>query len=599
MLSFTKNLLNILLLTFLMNAKELIKKYIEFFKKKDHAEIPSAPLIPEHDPTVLFTTAGMHPLVPYLLGQKHSKGKRLVSVQKCIRTGDIDEVGDSTHHTFFLMLGNWSLGDYFKKEAIEYSFEFLTKVLKINQSNLAVSVFKGDNDAPKDNEAANIWYNLGIKKTRVAFLPKKDNWWGPAGDNGPCGPDTEMFYWVGDVPAPPKFDPEDKRWVEIWNDVFMQYDKQKNKFSPLAVKNVDTGLGVERVASILQGYDDNYLSELFKPIIEEIEKLSKKQYKEDKKTMRIIADHIRAAVFILGDERSVTPGKVDQGYILRRFIRRVIRNAHKLNIKSSLCENLAEIVINIYSGLFPLLDKNKKFILSELNEEEDRFRLTLEKGLRELHKIVVKEKYINSKDAFLLFQSYGFPIEMIIEIAGEVNVKVDVEGFNLEFKKHQELSRVGAEKKFKGGLSDSSDKSKRLHTATHLLGEALRRVLGQEIVQKGSNITPERLRFDFNFPRKLTDEEKKKIEDIINEQISKKINVERLEMSFKEAKKKGAIAEFESKYDEIVSVYKVGDFSLEVCGGPHVKNTKEVGVFKIKKEESSSAGVRRIKAIVE
>jgi len=365
------------------------------------------------------------------------------------------------------------------------------------------------------------------------------------------------------------------------------------------MNNVDTGLGVERVTSILQGYDDNYLSQLFKPIIEEIEKLSKKKYKEDKKTMRIIADHIRAAVFILGDERGVTPGKVDQSYILRRFIRRVIRNAHKLNIKSSLCENLAEIVINIYQDLFPLLKEKKKFIFSQLKEEEDKFRLTLEKGLKEMHKIVDKEKYINSKNAFLLFQSYGFPIEMITEIAGEVNVKVDVEGFNKEFEKHQEVSRIGAEKKFKGGLSDSSDESKKLHTATHLLGEALRRVLGQEIVQKGSNITPERLRFDFNFPRKLTDEEKKKIEDMINEQIEKGINVERLEMPFKEAKEKGAIAEFESKYDEVVSVYKVGKFSLEVCGGPHVKNTSELGSFKIKKEESSSAGVRRIKAVVQ
>lgn len=588
-----------------MNAKQLITKYIEFFKTKNHKDIASAPLIPEHDPTVLFTTAGMHPLVPYLMGQMHPKGTRLVGVQKCVRTGDIDEVGDACHHTFFLMLGNWSLGDYFKEEAIGYSFEFLTdkKWLGLPLTHLAFTCFKGDKDAPKDEDAFNKWVSLGVSEDRIAFLSKKDNWWGPAGETGPCGPDSEMFYWVGKEKPPVEFDPENKNWVEIWNDVFMQYEKQKNgSFKPMEKKNVDTGLGVERVVTVLNGFDDNYMSEMFLPIIKKIEELSGKEYKEFTKEFRVIADHIRAAVFILGDERGVVPGKVDQGYILRRFIRRVVRNAKKINIKEDVDVNyeLGKLVIDMYKDLFPLLGEKKEFILEELKKEEDKFEVTLEKGLKEFDKMVAKDNQITAVEAFLLYQSYGFPIELIEEIANERNIPIDVKGFNKEYEKHQELSRKGAEGKFKGGLADSSEMTMKLHTATHLLGEALRVVLKDDnIKQRGSNITPERLRFDFNFDRKLTDEEKKAVEDLVNEMIEKEIPVERMEMSFKEAKEMGAQAEFETKYEDEVSVYKINEFSLEVCGGPHVSNTKELGKFKIKKEQSSSAGVRRIKAILQ
>ena len=587
-----------------MKGQELIKKYIEFYRKHGHKEIKSAPLIPEHDPTVLFTTAGMHPLVPYLMGEKHPKGTRLVDVQKCVRTGDIDEVGDVTHHTFFLMLGNWSFGDYFKEEAIEFSFELLTSKewLNIPLNRLAFTCFKGDKDAPKDEEAAKIWQKLGVPKERIAFLPKKDNWWGPAGETGPCGPDTEMFYWASKKKAPIKFDTEDSNWVEIWNDVFMQYNKQKDgKFLPMEKKNVDTGFGVERVAAVMQGFDDNYRTEMFWPIIEKIQELSGKKYEDNLKAFRVIADHTRAAVFILGDERGVVPGKVDQGYILRRFIRRVVRNAKVLEIPENVDINfeLAKIVIKIYKGMFKILKQKESYILDELKKEEDKFEKTLDKGLKEFEKMVAKDNQITAVEAFLLFQSYGFPIEIIQELAEEKGVPIDVKGFNKEFEKHQELSRKGAENKFKGGLSEASDITKKLHTATHLLGSALRKVLkDNDIKQKGSNITPERLRYDFNFDRKLTDDEKKEVEKIINDVISKAIPIERMEMTFKEAKEMGAQAEFEGKYNEKVSVYKIGDFSLEVCGGPHVENTKELGSFKIKKEQSSASGIRRIKAVL-
>ena len=587
-----------------MKGQELIKKYIEFYRKHGHKEIKSAPLIPEHDPTVLFTTAGMHPLVPYLMGEKHPKGTRLVDVQKCVRTGDIDEVGDATHHTFFLMLGNWSFGDYFKEEAIEFSFELLTSKewLNIPLNRLAFTCFKGDKDAPKDEEAAKIWQKLGVPKERIAFLPKKDNWWGPAGETGPCGPDTEMFYWASKKKAPIKFDTEDSNWVEIWNDVFMQYNKQKDgKFLPMEKKNVDTGFGVERVAAVMQGFDDNYRTEMFWPIIEKIQELSGKKYEDNLKAFRVIADHTRAAVFILGDERGVVPGKVEQGYILRRFIRRVVRNAKVLEIPENVDINfeLAKIVIKIYKGMFKILKQKESYILDELKKEEDKFEKTLDKGLKEFEKMVAKDNQITAVEAFLLFQSYGFPIEIIQELAEEKGVPIDVKGFNKEFEKHQELSRKGAENKFKGGLSEASDITKKLHTATHLLGSALRKVLkDNDIKQKGSNITPERLRYDFNFDRKLTDDEKKEVEKIINDVISKAIPIERMEMTFKEAKEMGAQAEFEGKYNEKVSVYKIGDFSLEVCGGPHVENTKELGSFKIKKEQSSASGIRRIKAVL-
>lgn len=591
-----------------MDAKELKKKYLEFFKSKGHAIIDSAPLIPEHDPTVLFTTAGMHPLVPFLMGQPHPLGKRLADVQKCIRTQDIDEVGDETHTTFFEMMGNWSLGDYFKNEAIGWSHEFLTskKWLGLDQKRLAVTCFAGDKDAPKDEEAAGIWKSLGIPAERIAFLPKKDNWWGPAGETGPCGPDTEMFYWKDNSkPAPKKFDPEDKGWVEIWNDVFMQYSKTKEgRFEELPQKNVDTGMGVERVAMALQGETDIFATEMFKPIIEKISKITGKEMaRENVRSFRVIADHIKAAVHILGDERGVTPSNVDQGYILRRYIRRIIRHLRLLGLepaKADAAAELAKEVIKMYRDSYPLLEKKKEFILAELKGEEGKFQKSLGKGLREFDKIVREEKNISSARAFLLFQSYGFPIEMIEELAKEKGVSVDSAGFQREYGRHQELSRVGAEQKFRGGLSESSEITASLHTATHLLGQALRNVLKrQDIKQKGSNITPERLRYDFNFERKLTKDELDAVENEINMVIKNKIEIKKEEMETEKALKSGAQAEFGAKYPPKVWVYSVGSYSKEICMGPHAKNTSDLGRFRILKEEAVAAGIRRIKAVLE
>ncbi|MFH1275709.1 MAG: alanine--tRNA ligase [Candidatus Woesearchaeota archaeon] len=601
-----------------MNYKELKQKYLEYFNSKGHAIIESAPLIPEHDPTVLFTTAGMHPLVPYLVGQKHPLGKRLVDVQKCIRTGDIDEVGDTTHHTFFEMLGNWSLGDYFKEDAIKMTFDFLTKELKLPIKKLGISCFAGDSDAPKDEESAKVWKSLGIPKERIAFLGKDENWWGPAGETGPCGPSTEMYFWVGKEKAPEKFDPENKNWVEIGNDVLMEYDKQKDgSFKPLKQKNIDFGGGVERILPALNSLNDNYLSELFLPIIKQVEKLTHKKYGSDQETtrlMRIIADHIKASVFILGDERGAVPSNLDQGYILRRFIRRSIRNMKTLGLQIEDIDltPLAKEVIKMYKYDYPILTEKANFIYAELEKEQEKFKTTLEKGLKEFAKISASlEKdssssssssssgQISGKDAFLLFQSYGFPLEITEELAHEKGIKVDAKVFHEEFQKHQELSRVGAEQKFKGGLSDAGEETTRLHTATHLLNEALRKIVSSDIKQRGSNITAERLRFDFNFDRKLTAEEKKAVEDEVNDVIKQALVVKREELPLKEAFKKGFHGEFGTKYPEKVSCYSVGDYSKEICGGPHVKNTKELGHFKIKKEESSSAGVRRIKAVLE
>ena len=583
--------------------QELIKAYIKFFQSKKHREIPSSSLIPQNDPTVLFTTAGMHPLVPYLLGTPHPlRTKRLVNVQKCIRTQDIDEVGDKTHHTFFEMLGNWSLGDYFKKEAIEFSFEFLTKTLGIPTKKLAISVFKGDKDAPKDEESSKIWQNLGIPEERIAYLPKKDNWWGPAGTTGPCGPDTEMFYWTSEKPVPKKFNPEDEKWVEIWNDVFMQYNKTpEEKYEPLKQKNVDTGMGVERTITILNGLNDNYETSLFKPIIDQIEKISNKKYKGNERAMRIIADHLKAATFILGDERGIEPSNIGQGYVLRRLIRRAIRYGKLLGINHSFTSKISKFVLPIYPD-YQELHKNHNFIKQELAKEEERFSKTLEKGLREFNKLS-KDKLISGKEAFLLFQSYGFPIEMTEELADEKGIKVDLEEYNKEFKRHQDLSRTSSGGMFKSGLADDSEQTKKLHTATHLLNEALRKVLGKDIRQKGSNINPERLRFDFNFERKLTEEEIKKVEDLVNEIIQKKLKIIKDEVPLKDAIESGAQAEFGTKYPEMVFVYSIGEgknqFSKEICTGPHVNNTGELGKFKIIKEESIAAGTRRIKAILE
>ena len=592
--------------------QELIKAYIDFFKSKDHKHISSASLIPENDPTVLFTTAGMHPLVPFLLGQKHPLGKRIVSVQKCIRTSDIEEVGDGVHHTFFEMLGNWSLGDYFKKEAIELSFEFLTKTLGLEKQKLAITCFGSDKRVPAlplDEESYNIWISLGIPKERIAFLEggvfeSKKNWWGPAGKTGPCGPDTEMFYYTGKK-VPKNFDPDDDCWVEIWNDVFMEYVKDdEGKYNLAKQKNVDTGMGVERTLAVLNGLDDNYQTSIFLPVIKEIEKISGKKYKGNEKAMRIIADHLRASLFILGDERGIKPSNVGQGYVLRRLIRRAIRYGRLLSINKNFTVHIVKAILPIYPD-YQELERNHKFIFENLEEEENRFRETLEKGLKKFNEIA-KDDIITGKEAFLLFQSYGFPIEMTEELAEERGVKVDLEEYNEEFKRHQDLSRTASSGQFKSGLADDSDVVRRLHTATHLLNEALRRVLGKDVKQKGSNITPERLRFDFNFQRKLTTEKIKKIEDLVNVKIKEGLDVEREEILLSDAVKNGAQSEFGAKYPELVSVYTILDpkekngwFSKEICTGPHVSNTVEIGKFRIVKEESSSAGVRRIKAVVE
>lgn len=590
----------------MISRQELIKKYIEFFKSKNHKEIPNASLIPENDPTVLFTTAGMQPLVPFFVGEKHPLGKRLVNVQRCIRTVDIDSVGDTYHHTFFEMLGNWSLGDYWKEEAIKLTFEFLTKSLGIPKEKLAVTCFKGNKDIPKDEEAAKIWGSLGISKERIAFLD--DNWWGPAGTTGPCGPNTEIFYWKSETLAPKKFDPSDeKNWVEIGNDVLLEYTKDKlETYQKLKQKNIDFGGGVERMLASLNNLDDNYKTECFKPLIEEIEKLSEKKYgknSDDTRIMRIIADHIKAAVFILAE--GIVPGNAEQGYVLRRLIRRAIMQGKKLGIpkEKDITTPITKKIIKIYED-YPELKKKETFIIDELNKEEDKFEKTLEIGLRELKKItqeISANEKISGKKAFLLYQSYGFPVELTKEIAlKEFGVNVDEKSFYQELSKHQELSRTASAGKFKSGLADNSEATTKLHTATHLLLQALKVVLkDSNIEQRGANITPERLRFDFSFPRKLTNDEMKKVEDLVNSQIQSSCEVVREEMSPAKAKSQGACGIFDKKYGDKVSVYTIGKFSKEICTGPHVKNTCELGHFKITKEESSSSGVRRIKAVLE
>ncbi len=579
-----------------LTRKKLINNYIEFFKSKNHAVLPNSSLIPENDPTVLFTTAGMQPLTPFLLGQKHPLGKRLVNIQKCIRTVDIEEVGDSYHHTFFEMLGNWSLGDYWKKEAIKLTYEFLTKSLLITPEKLAVSVFAGDKKIKKDIESVEIWKSIGIPEKRIAFL--KDNWWGPAGNTGPCGPNTEIFYWKSSSKTPETFDPENETWVEIGNNVLMEFNKNpSNKFEELPQKNIDFGGGVERTIAVLQGLEDNYLTEIWTPIIKEIERISEKTYQQNEKHMRIIADHIKASVFILA-EKKVTPSNAERGYVLRRLIRRAIRYGKILGIQKQFTKQIAQSVIPIYKD-YEELEKNKEFIFNELEKEEDKFNKTLSLGIKKFEKFS-KNKVISGKQAFLLFQSFGFPIEMTQELAKEKKAKVEVKEFERELKKHQELSRTSSSGQFKSGLADSSEKTKKLHTATHLLNAALQEVFKDpNIKQRGSNINPERLRFDFNFPRKLTDEELKKVEQWVNDRIKENILIEKKEMPLEQALKSGAQGEFGAKYPDIVSVYTIGKYSKEICTGPHVSNTAEIGKFKILKESSSSAGIRRIKAIIE
>lgn len=589
-----------------MKAKELRAKYIEFFKENGHAEIKSAPLIPDNDPTVLFTTAGMHPLVPYLLGEKHPLGTRLTDYQKCIRTGDIEEVGDPVHLTFFEMLGNWSLGDYFKVESIGYSFDFLTneRWLNIPLDRLAFTVFAGDEDAPFDEEAFNEWRKHGVSEKRIAKLPKKDNWWGPAGETGPCGPDTEIFYWTGPLPTPEVFDPSDKRWVEIWNNVFMQYFKNaEGKFEPLKQQNVDTGMGVERVTAILQGKASCYDTEIFAPLFAKLDELRGIETPAERtRSERIIVEHMRAATFIMGD--GVTPGKVDQAYVLRRIIRRAIREAMKLELNKSFTVAMAQVVIDNYKDVYSELAVNEKIILEEFEREERQFASALDRGTKEFEKLIarvpahIERKVISGKNAFNLYETYGFPIELTVEMAAEKGFSVDMEGYQKAFEKHQELSRQGAEQKFKGGLADHSDETARLHTATHMLHKALRIVLGDHVAQKGSNITAERLRFDFSHPDKMTPEQIAEVQKIVNEQIQRELPVICEEMTVDEARAAGAIGLFGDKYGERVKVYSIGDYSKEICGGPHAQNSKDLGEFIIQKEESSSRGVRRIKAII-
>ena len=580
-----------------MNIKDL---YIKFFESKDHKHIPSAPVVPENDPSVLFNTAGMQPLIPYLMGQKHPLGTRLCDYQKCIRTNDLDEVGDTTHHTFFEMLGNWSLGDYFKDESIDYSFEFLTKFLNIPVDRLAVTVFKGNDIIPFDEVSYNKWLSLGIPKSRIQ-MTEEDNFW-IAGETGPCGPDTEIFYFRSDEDIPDDFDLEDDRWVEIWNNVFMQYYKdEKGDVTELPSKNVDTGMGVERVTAILEGVNDNYLSSIFKDIIEEIEKISSKEYSGNEKSMRIIADHLRTAVFISADPSGIKPSNTDQGYILRRLIRRAIRHAKALDIdvNSNWEEIIAKRIMEKYKKYYNELE-NEEVVLDVLKNEKVRFNRTLEKGLREFEKITKNISDVIDRDnAFKLYDTYGFPIELTVELASERGLKVDVDGFNEKFLEHQEKSRAGSAHKFKGGLAGDGEMETKYHTATHLLNAALKVVVNKDCHQKGSNITSERMRFDFSCDHKLSDEEKKQTEDLVNKWIEEGLDVTVETMKKEEAIKSGAECMFIEKYPDEVTVYSIGDVSRELCGGPHVKNTKELGHFKIKKEEASSAGVRRIKAILE
>ncbi|MDO8676044.1 MAG: alanine--tRNA ligase [Candidatus Azambacteria bacterium] len=598
-----------------MTANELRQKYLDFFREKGHTIIPSASLIPENDPTVLFTTAGMHPLVPYLLGEKHQGGRRLAGAQKCIRTSDIDEVGDATHHTFFEMLGNWSLGDYFKKEAIEWSWEFLTSPewLGLDKNKLAVSVFAGDSDLPAgrqaqpfDKEAFDIWRGIGMAEKRIAKLPKKNNWWGPAGETGPCGPDSEMFYWIGDtVQVPESFNDDNDLWVEIWNDVFMQFNKNiDGKYEKLGQQNVDTGMGLERVLAVINGVNDNYKTELFCPLIQKIEELSGKRYDESaeiKKTMRIIADHIKAGVFLIAD--GIEPSNTGRGYVLRRLLRRAKYYYGSIGAKDKPLDILVEYVALIYKDVYPELLEKKNSIEKIIIDEENTFVGNLMFGRRLLEKIISKEKYISDDNAFLLYSTYGFPFELILDIARENNTEVDVKGFNRKKTVHQELSRTASAGMFKGGLADNSEQTAKYHTATHLLLAALRQVLGEHIFQKGSNITAERLRFDFSHPEKINEEQKKKVEELVNIVIQKNLPVVCEEMSFDEAKEKNATGVFEHKYGERVKVYTIGEdeniFSREICGGPHALNTGVLGRFKIIKEEAVSAGVRRVKAVLE
>jgi alanyl-tRNA synthetase len=620
-----------------MTADELRDKYIEFFVSRGHARIQGKSLLPDNDPTVLFTTAGMHPLVPYLLGEEHPAGRRLVNYQKCIRTGDIDSVGDSSHLTFFEMLGNWSLGDYFKEGAIEMSFEFLTSPqwLGIPVEKLGVSVFKGDGAVPRDDESAAVWKRLGIPENRIAHLPREDNWWGPAGSTGPCGPDSEMFYYVGDAPCGPGCKPGCScgKWLEIWNDVFMQYNKTaEGVYETLSRKCVDTGMGIERTVTILNGRQSVYETGIFAPLIRAIEAAAGGYCygtdAEKDRSVRIIADHVRSASFILGDPKAVSPSNVGAGYVLRRLIRRAVRHGRKLTHdvpehddtasrndaavqghKGLFLSPLAGVIVDQLKGPYPELAENRAFIVSELDREESKFMETLQKGEHEFEKLLPNllkdpRKIMSGRLAFKLYDTYGFPIELTEELAGEQGMTVNRAEFDEAFKKHQELSRSQSGQVFKGGLGDQGERAVTYHTATHLLHKSLRMVLGEHVAQKGSNITAERMRFDFSHNAPMSPEEIKKVEAIVNEQIRRDLPVTMEVMSLEEAKAAGATALFGEKYESQVKVYTIGNspvdfFSKEVCGGPHVERTGNMGTFKVQKEQSSSAGVRRIRAVLE
>lgn len=585
-----------------MKAIELRRKYIEYFKRNGHKEIPSAPVVPENDPTVLFTTAGMHPLVPYLLGEPHPQGKRLTDYQKCIRTGDIDSVGDPCHLTYFEMMGNWSLGDYFKDESIKMSYNFLKDELGFDMDKISVTVFAGEDGIPRDEEAANAWANMGIPRDRIFYLGREDNWWGPAGETGPCGPDTEIFFDTGKPKCSENCNPSCGcgKYLEIWNNVFMQYNKTKDgKYEPLKQKNVDTGLGLERVISLLQGKNNVYETELFADVIAKIQELAKNF---NINSARIIADHLRASIFMIID--GVRPSNVEQGYVLRRLLRRVIRHMRKVEIDPNEISTLVEKFVEIMAEMYPEVPANKDTIIEVIKEEKDKFVKTLEHGEKEFIKNAEKTKAegkekLDGEVVFRLYDTFGFPPEMTAELAEEKGLKIDMNEFEELFKKHQEISRAGSEAKFKGGLADHSEKTTAYHTATHLLHKALQIVLGEHATQKGSNLTAERLRFDFMNPQKLTPEELKRVEDIVNEQIQRDLPVTCEEMSLEDAQKSGATGLFVNKYGDKVKVYTIGDFSKEICGGPHVDRTGKLGHFKIIKEEAVSAGVRRIKAILE
>lgn len=590
-----------------LTMAELRRLFLQFFSEKGHTVIPSASLIPENDPTVLFTTAGMHPLVPYLMGEPHPAGTRLTDVQKCVRTGDIDEVGDASHLTFFEMLGNWSLGDYFKHESIAWSWEFLTdeKWLGIDKDRLYFTCFEGNDNAPCDTYSHDRWVEMGVDPSHIFYLGAKHNWWIP-GTSGPCGPDTEIFFDTGKEKCCDDCNPSCScgKYLEIWNNVFMEYFQPVNDaLRPLVKRNVDTGMGLERTVATLQGAPSVYDTDAFTDILNKISELSGKNYKDSNETIkafRIVADHIRTSTFMLGDPRGVTPSNVDQGYILRRLIRRALRYAMQLGMNENSLGRIAEVVIEKYGDVYPELVENRTRIINELDTEEARFQRTLTNGMREFERI--KDKFtdgiIDGKNAFRLFDTFGFPIEFTVEMAHENGLKVDEAGFRAAFEEHQQKSKAGAEQKFKGGLAEANDETAKLHTATHLLQAALRKVLDESVAQKGSNITSERLRFDFSFPRKVTADELKQVEQLVQQAIDANVEITCEEMTVPEARERGAIGLFGDKYGERVKVYTMGEYSCEICGGPHAANTGELGTFKIKKEEASSAGVRRIKAVL-